>query len=160
MFILVMCLWGALLFAKLFPETPTGRRLHEVLVEAPARWISGRRAKRLFWTFVLVALLSLALSRGFPPVALPLDSLIATLEANSLLDVAAALGALSAGAMLSQGRAVWSACRSLLAQARRRLAFARPRARSGRRCPARQAATRSSPADDGEPGRPWAFALA
>jgi hypothetical protein len=26
----VMSLWGALLFAKLFPETPTGRRLHKV----------------------------------------------------------------------------------------------------------------------------------
>jgi hypothetical protein len=153
MFILVMCLWGALLFAKLFPETPTGRRLHEVFVEAPALWLSGRRARRLFWTVVLVAFLSLALFNGVPPVALPLDSLIATLEANTVLDVAAALCALSAGAMLP-------ACRSLLAQARRRLALARPRARSGRRCPARQAATRSSPADDGEPGRPWAFALA
>lgn len=155
----VMCLVGAVLLAKPFPETPTGRRLHQILIETPARWLSSGRAKQLLRALVMISILCWAAPHGVPPIALPLDAL-ASFELSTLVEVAAALAALSASALLTSGRTIRSARRFVLAAMRRCGCLLRPRARSERSCPTRRAPTRPSATDEGEPGRQWAFAIA
>ncbi|MDQ3144554.1 MAG: hypothetical protein M3Q57_06705 [Pseudomonadota bacterium] len=99
----------AILIARLFPTTPTGRWLHLTLVEIPVDWLS--RVERKHVIFLLIMLLagpSLAL-------ALPVElALLYAFDLSVYLDVVVAVGTLGAA---SRAKLVWARFETAVARA-------------------------------------------
>jgi hypothetical protein len=156
----LICIMAATAFANLFPETPTGRILHRMLVEAPARWLSELNPRRLLVAALTVAVLILLLTY-IAPLGVPFDLAIsAAFDTTAYLEIMATL---AASAVLLRSRAAWLTLRTRVARLWRRVAVTqirRLRSRPARRAPARPAVGRRARQEDEDPGRAWAFAVA
>lgn len=103
---------AALLIARLFPQTPTGRWLHWLLVDEPMRIVS-----RLTMRDVVLAIVVVLAFQAFA-VTFTMDlALIAAVDTTAYLEVATAVWSAAA---LAKARIAWAAVRSAGAATRRR----------------------------------------
>jgi hypothetical protein len=96
----------AILIARLFPATPTGRWLHLHLVELPLRYASAVETKHL--VFVLIGLFAW---QAFA-VAAPLD--LALVAAWDLAIYVDAVACVSAAALIARGKAALTVMKARL----------------------------------------------
>lgn len=164
---LVPILCAALAVMMLFPDTPTGKALRRLLVDAPARTLSrltpGRLliALALIGTSVLVAALFEAEGLRLLGMALPEGlAWVAAFDVATVLDIFAAAAMIAATARLRAlqdlARSAWARARSMTS----RIPRASRRAGRARRSP--RPGSPPAQGDDGEAGRlaGWAPAWA
>jgi hypothetical protein len=128
---LISILVLALLAARLFPETPTGRWLNHIMVDLPVIWMS--RVERKHVIFLVVVLFAI---QGLVAVA-PLDmALVAAWDASAYIDLVFAVWTVAIATRgMAAGRHLKSGLRAVSARARRRFAARRTRRRSVRTRP-------------------------
>ncbi len=115
MLIVFVCMalaWALIAFA---PDSPLGRVLSRMLVEAPARWLSKLTFGRLIWTglalFVIWRLIAIARTEASFIIAQGLPEVVGwavTLDGASAFDTLALAFVLAAGVGLKAARAAAS----------------------------------------------------
>ena len=142
MVLILVC--AAVLFALMFPETPTGRFAKRHFVDAPAQWLNSLSPLKVF-ALVAVAIVVALCSAAFPAEI----ALIAAGDLTAYVEIAAMLAVLTSRLWIRQFAArVAMGMRRIFTHARR---FARVvRLRVRRQRPAR----RSTPDLNDEEGAP------
>ena len=153
----LLCL--ALAIAGLCPETPIGRLLKDLLIDAPARKLAGVRRSHVVIALAIVALAAVLilggghegmfLAAGYVPEGI---AWVAAFDIATYLDVFALVWLAAATVRL---RAVWRFTKAALrqaAQAGRRLGMRI----AGRERTQRKARTSSPPPNDDDGRRLWA----
>lgn len=87
--VLILAL-AAILFALMFPETPTGRFVKRHFVDAPAQWLNNLSPLKLF-ALIAVAVVVTLCSAAFPAEI----ALIAAGDLTAYIEIAAALAVLT-----------------------------------------------------------------
>ena len=148
---LIYALAAVLLIAKLFPQTPSGKLINRLLVEAPARWLADASPGTMALSVVTCSILLLL------SFSLPFDlALLAAVDITGYLEI---LAGISASLVLLGGRNLISGVRTLLSRVPARLAgVMRPVFRSdraARRSRTRPVAARPHSSDEDAPAT-WA----
>jgi hypothetical protein len=157
----LLCL--ALAIAGLAPETPIGRVLKELLIDAPARKLARIRRSHVLIAVSIVAMAAVLiliggregmyLVGGYVPEGI---AWVAAFDIATYLDVFAVIWLAAATVRL---RAVWTFAKTALRRAARGPAWLVSRiAARGRRV--RKARPSSRPGNDDDGGWAWAFAAA
>ncbi|HTM79968.1 hypothetical protein [Asticcacaulis sp.] len=141
--VLILAL-AAILFALMFPETPTGRFAKRHFVDAPAQWLNNLSPLKVF-ALIAVAIVVTLCSAAFPAEI----ALIAAGDLTAYIEIAAALAVLTSKLRIRQFAArIIIVVRRLSIQVRR---FAGAvRLRVGRLRPVRHSKADSSD-EDGAP---------
>lgn len=138
----------AILIARLFPETPTGKWLHVHFVEIPLRAASG--VERKYVIFALLVLIAGPTIAAAAPVDL---ALIYALDVSLYIDAVIVVGTAAA---FSRCRSAWAAFKMRTSTILRTVRNARPPS-ARRRATKAQAQRLPSNDDDAAPGT-WAAA--
>jgi hypothetical protein len=94
--VLIMML-SAILFALMFPETPTGRFAKRHFVDAPAQWLNNLSPLKVF-AFIAVAIVVTLCSAAFPAEV----ALIAAGDLTAYIEIAAVLAVLTSRLRIRQ----------------------------------------------------------
>jgi hypothetical protein len=101
---MIWLLAGAMLIAKLFPETQAGRWLHRHLVELPLRTVEKLERRHLFYIAVL-----LVAGQGLALVGTADLAMVAAWDASLYLDIMAAAWTVAA---VTRWKTAWAFLRS------------------------------------------------
>lgn len=155
MLVLILC--AALAVMMIFPDTPTGKALRRLLVEAPARTLSRLTpghlliALALVGASILVVLLFEAEGVRLLGLAVPEGlAWVAAFDVATFLDVFAAAAMIAAGARLRSLQDLARSARAWTRSLASRVLRAPHRAGRGRRRRARRPGARPAKGDDGE----------